>query len=112
MDIDFGVIIGLIGVVSGAAVLGLSYLGAYSLGHTRARREVERARRDEEGEDARVGHAERILLVEGALDSIAQALERLTDAQRLVLLEQARAAAAAERRLDPARIRQQHHTPA
>jgi predicted phage gp36 major capsid-like protein len=114
MQADFGVIIGLIGAVSVAGILGLSYLGAYFVGYNRARRELDREQREDAREardEARTGHAERILVVESALDSIAQALERLTDAQRLVLLEQARAASSPERRSDPARIRQ-HNTPA
>jgi hypothetical protein len=38
-------------------------------------------------------------------------MERLTDAQRLVLLEQARGAAVPDRRHDSARLKQ-HNTPA
>lgn len=109
MDIDLGIIIGFIGAVSAAGMLGLSYLGAYFIGYNRARRELERASREAEREDVRTGHAERMLLVENSLDSIAQALERLTDAQRLVLLEQARAASG-DRRPDAARLRP-HNTP-
>ncbi len=110
MDIDPWIIIGFIGAVSAAGMLGLSYLGAYFIGYNRARRELERASREEEREDVRTGHAERMLLVESSLDSIAQALERLTDAQRLVLLEQARAASGGDRRPDSARLRP-HNTP-
>jgi hypothetical protein len=110
MNPDFGVIIGLIGVTSAAVMLGLSYMGAYFLGYNRGRRELERELREERRSGSEEQHAERILMVEGALGSIGQALERLTDAQRLVLLEQARAAAP-ERRPETTRIRP-HNTPA
>ena len=110
MNPDFGVIIGLIGVTSAAVMLGLSYMGAYFLGYNRARRELERELREDRRSSSEEQHAERILMVEGALGSIGQALERLTDAQRLVLLEQARAASP-ERRPELGRIRT-HNTPA
>jgi hypothetical protein len=114
MQADFGVIIGLIGAIGAVGVLGLSYLGAYFIGYNRARNDLERQRRDEEREEREVvrdGHADRILMMEGALASVAQAMERLTDAQRLVLLEQARGAAVPDRRPDSARLKQ-HNTPA
>lgn len=111
MQPDLGLIIGFIAVVGGVTVLGLSYLGAYFVGFNRARNELERRRREEEREDSREGHADRILMVEGALASVAQAIERLTDAQRVMLLEQARGRASSERRPDAVRLKQ-HNTPA
>src|SRR5215208_320581 len=105
MEPDLGLIIGLIGVVGAAGVLGLSYLGAYLVGYNRARNELERQRREEEREDSREGHADRILMVEGALASVAQAMERLTDAQRVMLLEQTRGAPSPERRVDAIRLK-------
>jgi hypothetical protein len=111
MEPDLGLIIGLIGVIGAVGVLGLSYLGAYFVGYNRARNELERQRREEEREDSREGHADRILMVEGALASVAEAMERLTDAQRVMLLEQARGASSPERRLDAVRLKQ-HNTPA
>ena len=38
MEGDYSMLIGLISVVCGAGVIGLSYLGAYLLGHSRGRR--------------------------------------------------------------------------
>jgi hypothetical protein len=110
MTPDLGLIIGFISVIGGVGVLGLSYLGAYFIGYNRARSELERQRREEEREDSREGHTDRILMVEGALASVAQAMERLTDAQRVMLLEQARQVPAPERRLDAVRLK--HNTPA
>ena len=91
MEPDLGLIIGFISVVGGIAVLGLSYLGAYFIGYNRARNEIERQRREEE--------------------AVAQAMERLTNAQRVMLLEQARGANSADRRPDAVRLKQ-HNTPA
>jgi hypothetical protein len=95
MDIDYGVIIGLIATGSGAVVLALSYVGAFMLGQARGRRDAERER---VGDAATVGHADRLLVVEGAVDSVARAIARLTEAQRIILLEQARAAEAPQPR--------------
>lgn len=111
MNVDLGTLIGFIGMAGIATMLGLSYLGAYFVGYHRARRELERKMEREASEDELLGHAERIVLVESSLGSIAQALERLTDAQRSMLLEQARATSAGERRPDSTRLRQ-HNTPA
>jgi hypothetical protein len=111
MQPDLGIIIGLIGVVSAAGMLGLSYLGAYFMGYNRARNEYDRQRQELEREDSREDHADRILMVEGALASMAQAMERLTDAQRIALLEHARSSTPPERRSDAVRPRQ-HNTPA
>jgi hypothetical protein len=89
--LDFGVMIGFISVSCGAVVLGLSYLGAYLLGHSRGRREAEMELRQREAyHDDRVGHADRILMVEGAVSSMADAINRLTEAQRLALFERMR----------------------
>jgi hypothetical protein len=51
-----------------------------------------------ERDEARVGNADRLLVVEGAVDSVARAMERLAEAQRVVLLEQVRAAGVQEPR--------------
>lgn len=96
MEIDYGVIIGFIGAVCVAGVLGLSYVGACMLGHARGRREAAR-------EDARIGDADRLLAVESAVDSVSRAIDRLTDAQRIVLLQQVRAAELREPRPGVAR---------
>lgn len=98
MEPDYGIIIGLITVVGAATILALSYVGAFMLGHTRGRRDAERALRAETREEARVGNADRLLVVESAVDAVARAIERLTDAQRIALLEHTRIASAMESR--------------
>ena len=102
MQPDVGIIIGLIAAVCSAGVLGLSYMGAYFLGHSRGRRDAER-----EMMDALPG--DRVEAIEGALSAMAQAIERLTDAQRVALLDRVRTAS--ESRSPAARIGQ-HNTPA
>jgi hypothetical protein len=90
MEPDYGVIIGLIVTLCGAGVLGLSYLGVYLLGHSRGRREAEL---DQRAIDNEMGHAlpgGRTAAIEGSLASMAQAIERLTDAQRVALLDRMR----------------------
>jgi hypothetical protein len=87
MNPDVGVFIGLIVVLCGAGVLGMSYFGAYMLGRARGRREVELEQRVDEQSDARLLDHDRVLMVEGAVASMAQAIERLTDVQRVALLE-------------------------
>ncbi|MDB4883675.1 MAG: hypothetical protein JWL95_2441 [Gemmatimonadetes bacterium] len=109
MDMDLGVIIGLIGALCTAGILGLSYMGAYMLGRTRGRSEVELERRVDQHDDARVLDHDRVLMVESAVVSMAQAIERLTDAQRIALLERVRAAN--EGRGAVGRV-PQHNTPA
>jgi hypothetical protein len=87
MDIDYGVIVGLLATVCCAGVLGMSYVGAYMIGRTRGRREVELEQRvDAQSESRQIDH-DRVLMVEGAVASMAQAIERLTDVQRVALLE-------------------------
>lgn len=107
MEYDFGIIIGLISAVSVAGVLCLSYFGAYMLGHSRARREAELARQADSLE--RDGLGDHVLAIESAVTSMAQAIERLTDAQRIALLERMRASP--EQRPVVSRV-PQHHTPA
>ena len=98
MEPDYGVIIGLITVSGCAIILALSYVGAFLLGQTRGRRDAERALRVEAREEARVGNADRLLVVESAVDAVARAMERLSDAQRVALLEQTRIASLTESR--------------
>jgi hypothetical protein len=92
MDFDYGVIIGLIVTSCGAGVLGLSYLGAYMLGHSRGRREAELDRRVLGREIGQSLPDDRAVAIEGALSTMAQAIERLTDAQRIALLDRVRVA--------------------
>jgi len=90
MDPDYGVIIGLIVTACGAGVLGLSYLGVYLLGHSRGRREAELDQRALDQEMGRSLPGDRTAAIEGSLASMAQAIERLTDAQRVALLDRMR----------------------
>ena len=109
MEGDYSMLIGLISVVCGAGVLGLSYLGAYLIGHSRGRREAELDQRVLERE---MGHSlpdDRTAAIESALSTMAQAIERLTDAQRIALLDRVRAPS--EPRAPGSRAGQ-HNTPA
>ena len=109
MDFDNGVIIGLIVTVCGAGMLGLSYLGAYLLGHSRGRREAEFDQRLIERETGHSLADDRTAAIEGALSQMAQAIERLTDAQRVALLDRVRTGS--EPRAPGSRAGQ-HNTPA
>lgn len=91
MDFDLHALIPLIVLGSGAAVLGMSYFGAYMLGRTRGRREVELEHQARLHGDSRSIDYDRVVMVESAVASMAQAIERLTDAQRVALLERMRA---------------------
>jgi len=110
MNIDLGEAIGLIGVITAAGVLLLSYLGAYLVGHSRGRREAELAQRERQREESHVGQADRVLVVEDAISSMSQAVERLSELQRLSLLERSRASSAPE--LHVGGPRPKHNTPA
>jgi hypothetical protein len=93
MNHDYGIIIGLIAAVCSAGVLGLSYLGAYFLGHSRGRREAQLDQRAFDHEMMEALPGDRVAAIEGALSTMAQAIERLTDAQRIALLDRVRAGA-------------------
>ena len=86
MDFDYGVIIGLIGAALFAVIVLLSYTGAYYLGRFRGQRDAERRFRLEEKERA-AGSGERVAAVETAVEGLARAVERMTDAQRVALLQ-------------------------
>ena len=88
MDADYTMLIGLITVVGGAGVISLSYLGAYLVGHSRGRREAEMDRQMAE-QDGRLGD-QRVDAIQHSLISMAQAIDRLTDAQRVALLDRLR----------------------
>jgi len=94
MDMDYGVMIGLIGAVCMAGMLGLSYVGAFLLGQTRGRREAERELAAQRAalEAIGDGQADRLRATEDAVHRVARAVERLTEAQRILLLEQSRQA--------------------
>ena len=103
MDLDLRLLLPLVVIGAGAAVLGLSYLGVYLLGQTRGRRDAERERRLDAHDEPRAGYVDRLMLVEGAIDSMARTVERVTDVQRLMTLERAKPIAAPEQQLGTAR---------
>ena len=109
MEPNVGILIGLIVTVCGAGVLGLSYFGVYLLGHSRGRREAELDQRMLQQEMINAPPGDRAAAIEGALSTMAQAIERLTDAQRVALLDRVRTGA--EPRTPGSRIGQ-HNTPA
>ena len=80
MDFDIRHFTGIIVIASGAAVLGLSYLGAYLLGRNAGRNEAERR-------DALPAAREpdRLDRIEAAVDSISLQVERLGEGQRYLL---------------------------
>jgi ABC-type protease/lipase transport system fused ATPase/permease subunit len=80
---DIGEIIGLIAVSSGAILLCLSYVGAYMIGRTHGRREEERSRALDQ-----MDTAQRIAAVEATVNGIHSAVDRLRDAQRLLVAQQ------------------------
>jgi hypothetical protein len=106
MDADYSMLIGLITVVAGVGVVGVSYLGAYLLGHSRGRREAELDRQAAE-QSSPLGDAQRVDEIKHSLISMAHAIDRLTDAQRIALLDRMRSPA----ELRPSRV-PKHDTPA
>jgi hypothetical protein len=106
MDADYSMLIGLITVVAGVGVVGLSYLGAYLLGHSRGRREAELDRQAAE-QSSPLGDAQRVDEIKHSLISMAHAIDRLTDAQRVALLDRMRGAPEPR----PSRV-PRHDTPA
>jgi hypothetical protein len=92
MEADYSMLIGLISVVGGVGVMGLSYLGAYLLGHSRGRREAELDRQMTE-QSSPLGDPQRVDEMKHALLSMSHAIDRLTDAQRIALLDRMRSPA-------------------
>lgn len=84
MDRDIGQIIGLIAVASGAVILGLSYMAAYMIGRANGRRQEERSPRAMEQADM----AHRLMSMEATVHSLNSSVERLMDAQRLLVAQQ------------------------
>ena len=82
MDFDPRQIVALIAAGMVAAIGALSYVGVYLIGrgHGRriAERELEAARREQS--------ADRLEVVEDAVQQISRSMARLTDAQRVLLL--------------------------
>ena len=84
MGRDVGQFIGLIAVGSGAVVLLLSYLGAYMLGRSHGRRVEERSAGHLEHADA----TQRISALESTIYGLSASIDRLMDAQRLLVAQQ------------------------
>jgi ABC-type protease/lipase transport system fused ATPase/permease subunit len=84
MDRDVGQFIGLIAVASGAVVLVLSYLGAYMIGRSHGRRAEEHSPRNLDQLDA----TQRIAAVESSIYGLSASIDRLMDAQRLLVAQQ------------------------
>jgi hypothetical protein len=85
---DFGLVMAFLGVAVGASVVGMSYVGAYMVGRARARAELEMERSaiaPDSMPDAAT--AQRLLVIERAVASMARALERLTEAERQSILD-------------------------
>ena len=88
MDLDPRQIVGLIVTAAAAGVFAMSYVAAYLIGRGHGRRDAQLQLRENEHRHS----ADRLATVEGAVDSIAQSLARLSDAQRLMLAQQEQAA--------------------
>lgn len=84
MDFDPRTVMGLIVIAVGGGVLAMSHVAAYLIGRGHGRREAQLERREAEQRHS----GARLAAVEGAVDSIAQSLSRLSDAQRLMLAQQ------------------------
>ena len=84
MDYDVGQYIALIAVASGATILGLSYVAAYMLGKSRGRREEQRSPRALEQMEA----VQRVAQLEQTVNQMSHSIERLMDAQRLLVAQQ------------------------
>src|SRR3954466_12241645 len=84
MDRGLGEYIGLIAVGSGAFVLMLSYLGAYVMGKAHGRREELRSTRNSDHIDA----TQRIAAMESTIYGLSASIDRLMDAQRLLVAQQ------------------------
>ena len=80
MDLDIRHFTGIIVIASGAAVLCLSYLGAYLLGKNAGRHEAERRDALPAGREP-----DRLERIEATVESIALQVERLGEGQRYLL---------------------------
>lgn len=88
MDLDPRDLVRLIVMAAGAGVLAMSYVAAYLIGRGHGRRDALLERREAEHRYS----TDRLSAVEGAVDSIASSLSRLSDAQRLLLAQQEKVA--------------------
>ena len=81
---DVGQYIALIAVASGAVVLGMSYVAAYMVGRAHGRRDERRSSTAVERMDA----AQRLAALESTVNGLSHSLERMMDAQRLLVAQQ------------------------
>ncbi len=84
MDRDLGEFIALIAVASGAVILGLSYMAAYLIGRSNGRRDEQRSPLAMEQAEM----AQRLASMEATVRSLNSSVERLMDAQRLLVAQQ------------------------
>jgi hypothetical protein len=84
MDRDVGEFIALIGVASGAVILVLSYAGAYMMGRSHGRR----AQQQTSLYDGHPDPTQRIAAVESSIYGLSASIDRLMDAQRLLVAQQ------------------------
>lgn len=107
---DVGQYIALIAVASGAVILGLSYVAAYLVGKSRGRREEQHSSRALDQMDS----AQRIAALEATVNGLGKSIERMMDAQRLLVAQQdhlSRKVGGVDRNLGFGAI-QARHTPA
>lgn len=84
MDIDVGQYIALIAVMAGTVVLGLSYIAAYMVGRAHGRRDERRSTETMGLMDA----DQRLAAMESTVHGINSSVQRLMDAQRLLVAQQ------------------------
>jgi hypothetical protein len=84
MGRDLSQYVGFIVVASGAIVLGLSYMAAYLIGKGHGRREEQRSERQAGQMDAQ----QRLSAVESTVYGLSASIDRLMDAQRLLVAQQ------------------------
>ena len=110
MHRDLGDVIGLIVVGGGAVVVALSYVAAYLIGRSHGRREEQRSPQALELADA----SQRLASMESAIYGLNSTVERLRDAQRLLVAQQdhlSRKVGLSSERLPAMPPIQGHHTP-
>ena len=84
MHRDIGEFIAFVAVSAGAVMLGLSYMAAYMIGRSHGRREERRSPQAMEQAEL----AQRLASVESTVYGLNSSLERLMDAQRLLVAQQ------------------------
>ena len=83
MNRDIGEFIALIAVTAGAVMLGLSYMAAYLIGRSHGRKEEQRSTRVEQADTL-----QRLAAMETTVHTLNASVERLMDAQRLLVAQQ------------------------